>query len=725
MNDSKKTILFIEIPKEKEPMLENFEACVKDGYNLSNEDRTRLKQKIPYLDIFIYDNDKIKFWRFVENPSIKLGNIILFYYNNILYIFETSDIIEDKYNFEQRNYEILKCPKPGPGHLPYAVLLRTMNVIYDRVRIGKIVSKIKNSGERISEYMYKYEGNIPEILNLSDFMSSKGYKFPDHLIAQFYTALKTKGFVILSGLSGTGKTKIALNFTKLLEKKSLKGKEIERLEEFMTSSGRNFKAEEEIKALKETKDNNGFAVKYFDYKGELAKSEPPIVLWIYGKTKTHKKVVMGLLITDIKEYSYNELPKDWKNGLQWIQEVYGTDLERELEDRKLCVKIKDIWKVNVEISEFKDAKDGKNLSPREDASRMGKGFIRVKSPEGLIPIERNYIFLPVKPDWRDSKPLLGYYNPLDKKYYKTPLLDLILRAERDYRENKDKALPYFIVLDEMNLARVEYYFSDFLSVLESGRDDDGFTRESIKLHNVDEVKKEQGIPKEIRLPPNLYIIGTVNIDETTYMFSPKVLDRAFVIEFHDVGMDDYPSSNEGKYIDYSGLRNLILEDLRNKGKFLVYSDKEDINKAIKELKAKDYWQILQKLNRALEPFDLHFGYRVIDEIALFFKSAKESMDRGIIQFKDDDEIFDSALLMKILPKFHGNKRKLEKPLKDVLKICLNENSNMNIDELKYDDIIEILQNWEIKCHKFRFKHTAKKVLKMLRQLYDVGFASFS
>ena len=626
--------------------------------------------------------------------------------------------------------------------------------------VEEIMNHIKDYGERLEgcSYIWKYKpinenDNILKQLNyyynklfynLGNYFKSRGYKFPDYLIAQFYTALKTKGFVILSGLSGTGKTKIALDFAKLLERKFiLKSKEIEKLEEFMTSSGRNFKPEDEIKALKETKDKNGFAVKYFDYKGELAKSKPPIVLWIYNAiegTNTYQKVVMGLLITDIEEYSYDTLPEDWKNGLQWIWKVYGTDLKSELKDIKLCVKIEDVWEVEVDITKFRDKDKGDRLSTG-DASRMGKGFIRVKSPEGLIPIERNYIFLSVRPDWRDSKPLLGYYNPLDKKYYKTPLLNLILRAERDYRENKDKAMPYFIILDEMNLARVEYYFADFLSVLESGRDNDGFTREPIKLHNIDEVEREQGIPKEIRLPPNIYIMGTVNIDETTYMFSPKVLDRAFVIEFHEVDMDGYPPFNRIQDIDYSDLRNRILEDLCGKeGKFLDYSDKEIINEAIEELKAKGYWTILQKLNKALEPYDLHFGYRVIDEIALFFKKAKESMNKGIMQLESDDEIFDLALLMKILPKFHGNKSKLEKPLLLILKVVKDGDLSEDDIQRPIKDLLKYLLSQysderinvkdliikEIKSlGEYKFKYTAKKVLRMLRQLYDTGFTSFS
>ncbi len=119
------------------------------------------------------------------------------------------------------------------------------------------------------------------------------------------------------------------------------------------------------------------------------------------------------------------------------------------------------------------------------------------------------------------------------------------------------------------MAHVEYYFADFLSVLESERDDDGFTRESIKLHNEKNITE---IPQELKLPPNLYVIGTVNIDETTYMFSPKVLDRAFTIEFHEIDLSNYPPKEDesNKNNTWSNLRERILEDLRRKdGKFLT------------------------------------------------------------------------------------------------------------------------------------------------------------
>ncbi|WP_461867159.1 hypothetical protein [Thermococcus sp.] len=273
----------------------------------------------------------------------------------------------------------------------------------------------------------------------------------------------------------------------------------------------------------------------------------------------------------------------------------------------------------------------------------------------------------------------------------------------------------------------------------------------LKLHDIEKIEKEQDIPKELKLPPNLYIIGTVNMDETTYSFSPKVLDRAFTVEFHDVELEEYPPERiKLSEEEVEKLRNAVLDDLRRDGRFLAVhkkgkdeSEEGDIEKALNELKDANngkYWEILKQLNKALEPYDPHFGYRVVDEIALFFKNAKESSseDTKIISFTNEDEIFDLALLMKILPKFHGNRKKLEKPLLLVLKLA--KNGNLTGDEWKKkpeelfkeifetdstDKRLEIVLNKMEEVENYKFKHTAKKVLRMLRQLYEIGFASFS
>ena len=163
----------------------------------------------------------------------------------------------------------------------------------------------------------------------------------------------------------------------------------------------------------------------------------------------------------------------------------------------------------------------------------------------------NYVVVPVRPDWVDNRGLLGYLNPLTNEYSTTPFLNVLLRAgdeEERAEAAGEKPHPFFVILDEMNLARVEHYFSDFLSALES--------REDIPLHEdeaVDSGESQSGprVPRKLKVPGNVLFTGTVNVDETTYMFSPKVLDRAFTIEFDQVDLKGFSEDISSE--DTSGL----------------------------------------------------------------------------------------------------------------------------------------------------------------------------
>ena len=403
---------------------------------------------------------------------------------------------------------------------------------------------------------------------------------------------------------------------------------------------------------------------------------------------------------------------------------------------------------------------------------------------------------------------MGYYNPINRAYESTPLLKFILEAKESYEDNKNNAVPYFIILDEVNLSHVEYYFADFLSVLESGRDQHGWTKETIKLHNSEEVLLDNNgkeIPKEIKLPPNLYIIGSVNIDETTYMFSPKVLDRVFTIEFREVNFDNYSKSLQNLPINISEdelktledqlkkLGDILLNDLRNNEKFCaVVADKKEIKNAISKLDSTIINE-LNQLNQILQPYNLHFGYRVLDEIALFIKYATSApKEVGELSV---ERALDFAVFMKVLPKFHGPRQKLERPLWLVLNWCLvnpvefdNKKSENLIKEIwkklkenwkelkgkespSIDDIFFVIQELRLELKNikkesqvtntelqtinqqekqtteeneqaenvaqqaeqtkatskgsFKYSRTAIKVLTMLRQLYETGFASFA
>lgn len=567
------------------------------------------------------------------------------------------------------------------------------------------------------ERLTSTQGNAD--ITLNDFFRSKGYLFPSEVVSQFYTALKTKGFVILSGLTGSGKTKMALEFADLFEPCPF----LDDRPQLLTAWGSEESEDSLRKALDEIQKQirtERYATLLWGPAGIAVQVPLPFVLWVTYKNQ----VRAGFMVKNVYKKDEIEADEVLRKRLQkeyeWAKIVYGGNENSFLEDIKylenkhgtvVAFEVCNVFIDQIDLTKFERINENKPVTIPKS------GYMEVKltgeSVNKIAKVNSKKLFLSVRPDWRDSKPLIGWYNPLTEKYEKTELLDLILKAIND-KEN-----PYFIILDEMNLAHVEYYFSDFLSVLESGRDENGFTRESIKLHSIDGLDDP---PKEVKLPPNLYIIGTVNVDETTYAFSPKVLDRAFTIEFHDVLLEEYPPEAISNLPD-PGTVTKIKEDFTRHGKFLGYS-KDELNEAVKSFKEKEYWEELKKMNKALEPYDMHFGYRVIDEIAMFLSKAEESWKKGLIEFESEDEIFDLAILMKILPKFHGNRKKLEKPLKEVLKTCLADGI-INVDGLDDRKVIELLENWDSMKEEFRFKHTAKKLLRMLRQLYEIGFASFS
>ena len=252
--------------------------------------------------------------------------------------------------------------------------------------------------------------------------------------------------------------------------------------------------------------------------------------------------------------------------------------------------------------------------------------------------EKQYLLLPVRPDWNDDKYLLGYYNPLTKLYQSTQFLNFIIKASNDLGN------PYFVCLDEMNLARVEYYFSTFLSALES-------KSKMISLHSSDnEVKTEDGkeIPSRIPIPNNLFFTGTVNMDETTYRFSPKVLDRANTIEFNDIDLlqlrEDETSTPTNSDLPASFNKYFLNDEVRMNG---ITSD------AYSKWETENWGElvgILDTINKeALEEHNLHFGYRIRDEIMRYLYFAQELYSDGFTE----NTAIDFQIKQKVLPKIKG------------------------------------------------------------------------
>lgn len=297
-------------------------------------------------------------------------------------------------------------------------------------------------------------------------------------------------------------------------------------------------------------------------------------------------------------------------------------------------------------------------------------------------------------DWTNREPLLGFPNALQPEKYVKPesgVLDLLIEANRE--ENADK--PFFLILDEMNMSYVERYFADFLSAMES--------KEKISLWNSDTEcdKVIDGVPQRIDLPKNIFIIGTINVDETTYMFSPKVLDRANVIEFKISSKEMGTFLQEMREID----RDSIISKAAGMGAdFVAKACKKDLAQDDEAVK------MLQKFFDELKNVNAEFGYRSATEIFRFICQAKANDDTG--EKMTDEEILDAAIVQKLLPKLHGSRKKLEPVLAQLWKLCFTgAGKDLNIAK----------ENVE----KAQYKESADKIRRMYESATANGFTSFA
>ncbi|MBM3453996.1 MAG: DUF3578 domain-containing protein [Bacteroidetes bacterium] len=276
--------------------------------------------------------------------------------------------------------------------------------------------------------------------------------------------------------------------------------------------------------------------------------------------------------------------------------------------------------------------------------------------------KEQYALVPVGADWTNREPLLGYPNSLKANHYVKPdtgVLDILLRAHKNYLANeKDlaKCTPYFLILDEMNLSHVERYFADFLSTMESGDEIKLYSgsQRFAELDADDNAILGTEIPDKIILPKNLFIIGTVNIDETTYMFSPKVLDRANTIEFR--------ITPEEMKAFYQSSKSLKMDALKAQGKdqapaFMSLAARNNL--AIDRSKHKETFVAFFE---TLQVAGAEFGYRTANEMT--------ALVSYLVHFgMSEKEAYDVAIMQKLLPKLHGSRSKLNKVLPILIELC--------------------------------------------------------
>jgi len=330
--------------------------------------------------------------------------------------------------------------------------------------------------------------------------------------------------------------------------------------------------------------------------------------------------------------------------------------------------------------------------------------------------EHQYCIVPVGADWTNREPLLGFPNALNREEYCKPenkVLDLIIDAINNPK------LPYFLILDEMNLSHVERYFADFLSVMES--------KKNISLHAFS--KDLNGVPHEITLPDNLFIIGTVNIDETTYMFSPKVLDRANVIEFRITKKEIEDFLKNTNKIDL----NKLLEPETKMG--LGASMAEDFVKTAKSnfIGDSDSNEKLIVFFNELKKAGAEFGYRSASDISrlisILNSMTNNTESDGNNKLPNNDFI-DIAIMQKLLPKLHGSRSKLNPILLTLAKFCVEDGIEIIKDKHKekvfIDSYLKEVDDKENTLNiKILYPISFEKIVRMYNNALTNGYTSYA
>jgi len=307
----------------------------------------------------------------------------------------------------------------------------------------------------------------------------------------------------------------------------------------------------------------------------------------------------------------------------------------------------------------------------------------------------NYCLVSVRPNWHDSTDLLGYYSSINDKYIVTDFVRFLVKAMQY------KKIPFFVCLDEMNLAPVEEYFAEFLSVLESRKkvgdeiltdpllSADWFNKKYNKEYNIFDdlglkrIGQEQskgenrqaglfGVVDEepfdrmdiverlqkngLCLPQNVVVIGTVNMDDTTNSFSRKVIDRAMtfetiVEEFGDeyYNAEDTMTYGSSKEEDWTW----ILPDEVRANEAL-----EHASDLLDDGQKKELTNFINEVNACLKGSPFQIAYRILNETILYYRATK-IVNQGEAEL---NKVFDDILMQKVLPRIEGDYDKTYKPL---------------------------------------------------------------
>lgn len=588
-------------------------------------------------------------------------------------------------------------------------------------------------------------------VSFQEYLLSKGYLFDPKIIENYLLSIKVKPFVIFTGNSGTGKTKLSQLFAEYISDSTQNSGNNSSLindNEFLSVK---------VPVNKSSFENTGWTLsnKYLYDVLPIKESQCDCDMWVDNiPAKAYVRVQMQLEYDKnnekLKNYFKNLFSQgtskivDLKINVGAFKEIYDCKSNNEnfiileqnsnktafnerqwfmnnnifnylpfksgyvgcnivVEDIKSTAKIRLMprlyFKKNKELQDYLKENEGKKVEVKIKTDNFNFDnfhpiWEKEKDDSTDYKKDPNYKIVPVGANWTENSHVLGFYNVITEEYNETLSYSLIKAAKNDIGS------PYFLILDEMNLSHVERYFADFLSAIESGQ--------PIPLYSNDDENYE------LDIPDNLLIVGTVNVDETTYMFSPKVLDRANTIEFPTMAAKEYMNS-DFKEFDFKNINYLMnpLEDLdvRNMN---VY-DLKDIFMFI-NCSEGNLWDVLSNeldlFQSILKKINFDFGFRVINEI-LRFMFVSWRYEDSPQNWENWERYFDAQVKQKILPKLHGSQKAIGQTINELFNACLIErknNADARLVDLTKDD-----------C---RYYTSAVKLQNMAKILSNQRYVSF-
>ena len=588
-------------------------------------------------------------------------------------------------------------------------------------------------------------------VSFQEYLLSKGYLFDPKIIENYLLSIKVKPFVIFTGNSGTGKTKLSQLFAEYISDSTQNSGNNSSLindNEFLSVK---------VPVNKSSFENTGWTLsnKYLYDVLPIKESQCDCDMWVDNiPAKAYVRVQMQLEYDKnnekLKNYFKNLFSQgtskivDLKINVGAFKEIYDCKSNNEnfiileqnsnktafnerqwfmnnnifnylpfksgyvgcnivVEDIKSTAKIRLMprlyFKKNKELQDYLKENEGKKVEVKIKTDNFNFDnfhpiWEKEKDDSTDYKKDSNYKIVPVGANWTENRHVLGFYNVITGEYNETPSYSLIKASKNDIGS------PYFLILDEMNLSHVERYFADFLSAIESGQ--------PIPLYSNDDENYE------LDIHDNLLIVGTVNVDETTYMFSPKVLDRANTIEFPTMAAKEYMNS-DFKEFDFKNINYLMnpLEDLdvRNMN---VY-DLKDIFMFI-NCSEGNLWDVLSNeldlFQSILKKINFDFGFRVINEI-LRFMFVSWRYEDSPQNWENWERYFDAQVKQKILPKLHGSQKAIGQTINELFNACLIErknNADARLVDLTKDD-----------C---RYYTSAVKLQNMAKILSNQRYVSF-